>query len=182
VLAASACAPGEGPHRGKDFILSGRALLQVDHDLPPNLHIGLCRDLIANPDYLVDQSRGCMNSGKCHYFSRGTDHVTCNRVSHFAADLVEHCPLNSSDLLIIPAVNWRPLDLIAADQRCSLPSGIYSGCPTGQAAAHRRRQAATRLGTMPFGPLSDKGGSAPPISVRTIRRPSRRGGSHPPIW
>ena len=61
----------------RDFILSGRALLQPDHDLPQNLHLGLCRDLIANPDYLTDQSRGCINSGKCHYFSRGADHVTC---------------------------------------------------------------------------------------------------------
>jgi hypothetical protein len=61
----------------RDFILSGRALLQPDHDLPPNLHLGLCRDLIANPDYLTDQSKGCLNSGKCHYFSRGTSHVTC---------------------------------------------------------------------------------------------------------
>jgi 2,4-dienoyl-CoA reductase-like NADH-dependent reductase (Old Yellow Enzyme family) len=59
------------------FILSGRALLEPEHDLPPNLHIGLCRDLIANPDYLADNSKGCVNSGKCHYFSRGTDHVIC---------------------------------------------------------------------------------------------------------
>jgi NADPH2 dehydrogenase len=61
------------------FILSGRALLQPDRDLPPNLHLGLCRDLIANPDYLTDQSRGCANSGKCHYFSRGADHLTCSQ-------------------------------------------------------------------------------------------------------
>lgn len=59
------------------FILSGRALLEPEQDLPPNLHIGLCRDLIANPDYLMNISKGCVNSGKCHYFSRGTDHITC---------------------------------------------------------------------------------------------------------
>ncbi|WP_158620135.1 oxidoreductase [Corallococcus sicarius] len=59
------------------FILSGRALVEPQHDLPPNLHIGICRDLIANPDYLADTSKGCINSGKCHYFSRGADHVTC---------------------------------------------------------------------------------------------------------
>ncbi|WP_189524045.1 hypothetical protein [Mesorhizobium sp. M8A.F.Ca.ET.165.01.1.1] len=61
------------------FILSGRALMQPDHDLPPNLHLGFCRDLVANPDYLTDQSRGCANSGKCHYFSRGGDHITCSQ-------------------------------------------------------------------------------------------------------
>ena len=62
---------------GCRFIFSGRALLQPDYDLPPNVHLGFCRDLIANPDYLTDQSRCCANSGKCHYFSRGFDHVTC---------------------------------------------------------------------------------------------------------
>jgi 2,4-dienoyl-CoA reductase-like NADH-dependent reductase (Old Yellow Enzyme family) len=59
------------------FIFSGRALLQSEQDLPANLHIGLCRDLIANPDYLRNPAKGCANSGKCHYFSRGTDHLTC---------------------------------------------------------------------------------------------------------
>ncbi len=61
----------------RHFIFSGRALQQPEHDLPPNLHIGLCRDLIANPDYLKDTGKGCANSGKCHYFSRGADHITC---------------------------------------------------------------------------------------------------------
>jgi nucleotide-binding universal stress UspA family protein len=64
------------------FILSGRALRQPDHDLPLNLHLGFCRDLIANPDYLTDPTRGCCNSGKCHYFSRGGDHVTCPQWAH----------------------------------------------------------------------------------------------------
>ncbi|MCY1000165.1 hypothetical protein OWM54_23790 [Myxococcus sp. MISCRS1] len=59
------------------FILSGRALLASQQDLPSNLHIGLCRDLIANPNYLADTKKGCVNSGKCHYFSRGTDQLTC---------------------------------------------------------------------------------------------------------
>lgn len=61
------------------FIFSGRALQSPEHDLPPNVHIGLCRDLIANPDYLVDRSWGCRNSGKCHYFSRGLPHITCSQ-------------------------------------------------------------------------------------------------------
>jgi NADPH2 dehydrogenase len=63
----------------QDFIFSGRALQEPGHDLPPNLHIGLCRDLIANPDYLTDPSKGCVNSGKCHYFSRRADHITCSQ-------------------------------------------------------------------------------------------------------
>lgn len=61
----------------KRFIFSGRALQKTDRGLPPNLHIGLCRDLIANPDYLMHPEKGCTNSGKCHYFSRGLDHITC---------------------------------------------------------------------------------------------------------
>ena len=63
----------------RHFILSGRALLAPTGDLPANLHIGLCRDLIANPDYLLNQRKGCVNSGKCHYFSRGGDHLTCSQ-------------------------------------------------------------------------------------------------------
>jgi 2,4-dienoyl-CoA reductase-like NADH-dependent reductase (Old Yellow Enzyme family) len=61
------------------FIFSGRALQRPEYDLPPNLHVGLCRDLIANPDYLTDTGKGCANSGKCHYFSRGADHITCSQ-------------------------------------------------------------------------------------------------------
>jgi hypothetical protein len=59
------------------YILSGRALLLPEADLPENVHIGLCRDLLANPDFLVDPARRCVNSGKCHYYSRGRDHITC---------------------------------------------------------------------------------------------------------
>jgi NADPH2 dehydrogenase len=61
------------------FIFSGRALLEPDEDLPPNVHFGIGRDLLANADYLTDKSRGCVNSGKCHYFSRGFDHVSCSQ-------------------------------------------------------------------------------------------------------
>jgi len=72
------------------FILSGRALLELETDLPPNIHIGLCRDLIANPDYLKDRGKGCMNSGKCHYFSRRADHITCTQWLQWerASDLI----------------------------------------------------------------------------------------------
>lgn len=63
-------------HPSVQFILSGRASAVVDHS-PDNVHLGLCRDLIANPRYLFDTSRGCRNSGKCHYHSRGAESVTC---------------------------------------------------------------------------------------------------------
>jgi 2,4-dienoyl-CoA reductase-like NADH-dependent reductase (Old Yellow Enzyme family) len=65
------------PHR--HFILSGRALTQADEHLPDNVHIGICRDLIANPKYLTELGSGCINSGKCHYFSRNEKHLTCAR-------------------------------------------------------------------------------------------------------
>lgn len=61
------------------FIMSGRAILQPQDDLPSNLHIGLCRDLIANPNFLNDTAHGCVNSGKCHYFSRGEPSINCSQ-------------------------------------------------------------------------------------------------------
>jgi hypothetical protein len=65
-------------HPATQFILSGRASAAVE-GFPPNVHLGLCRDLIANPRFLYDRSQGCQNSGKCHYYSRGTGSVTCPR-------------------------------------------------------------------------------------------------------
>jgi 2,4-dienoyl-CoA reductase-like NADH-dependent reductase (Old Yellow Enzyme family) len=65
-------------HPTTQFILSGRASAAVE-DFPGNVHLGLCRDLIANPRFLYDWSQGCQNSGKCHYHSRGTESVTCPR-------------------------------------------------------------------------------------------------------
>jgi 2,4-dienoyl-CoA reductase-like NADH-dependent reductase (Old Yellow Enzyme family) len=61
------------------FILSGRALTASVNYLPDNVHIGICRDLIANPRYLSELGNGCINSGKCHYFSRGEKHIVCPR-------------------------------------------------------------------------------------------------------
>jgi NADPH2 dehydrogenase len=66
-------------HPGRAFILSGRAMSQSTADLPPNIHLGLCRDLIANPRFLSEPMNGCQNHGKCHYYSRGSAHVTCPR-------------------------------------------------------------------------------------------------------
>lgn len=63
---------------GVAFILSGRASL-VTKPLPQNVHLGFCRDLLANPNFLEMPSHGCVNSGKCHYHSRGTSHVLCSQ-------------------------------------------------------------------------------------------------------
>jgi 2,4-dienoyl-CoA reductase-like NADH-dependent reductase (Old Yellow Enzyme family) len=65
-------------HPAMQFILSGRASGVVGETLP-NIHLGLCRDLIANPRFLDDRSDGCKNLGKCHYHSRGAGSVTCQR-------------------------------------------------------------------------------------------------------
>jgi NADPH2 dehydrogenase len=66
-----------GRHPRRQFILSGRAFLHGASDLPSNIHLGICRDLIANPDFFLRPDKGCLNSGKCHYFSRGSAHITC---------------------------------------------------------------------------------------------------------
>ncbi|MFC4257182.1 hypothetical protein GRI97_16320 [Altererythrobacter xixiisoli] len=65
-------------HPERNFIISGRMLDRGDR-LPHNAHLGVCRDLIANPGALNDPSNGCQNHGKCHYYSRGKPHVTCKR-------------------------------------------------------------------------------------------------------
>jgi 2,4-dienoyl-CoA reductase-like NADH-dependent reductase (Old Yellow Enzyme family) len=70
-------------HVHRQFIFSGRSLSAMESDLPANLHIGVCRDLIANPDYLRDRNDGCINAMKCHYHSRGQTSVTCARWKTF---------------------------------------------------------------------------------------------------
>ncbi|EWG99052.1 hypothetical protein Q427_27265 [Halomonas sp. BC04] len=66
-------------HPQQDFIASGKSLIGWDTTLPKNVHIGICRDLIANPNYLKDHSNGCQNRMKCHYHSRGADFLTCGK-------------------------------------------------------------------------------------------------------
>jgi hypothetical protein len=66
-------------HPRRSFILSGRALHHDWAGIPSNMHPGLCRDLIANPKFLQEPSNGCRNHSKCHYYSRGGDHLTCAR-------------------------------------------------------------------------------------------------------
>src|SRR5262249_26142235 len=70
-------------HPGRRFILSGRAMRHNWAELPLNMQLGLCRDLIANPKFLQDPTNGCRNHGKCHYFSRGEDRLTCARWTEF---------------------------------------------------------------------------------------------------
>ena len=58
------------------FIISGK-ISTLSDDLPENIDLGVCRDLIANPKFLKDWTNGCRNRGKCHYYSRGSDRLTC---------------------------------------------------------------------------------------------------------
>jgi 2,4-dienoyl-CoA reductase-like NADH-dependent reductase (Old Yellow Enzyme family) len=66
-------------HSDRKFILSGRAMNAAGEALPDNLHLGLCRDLIANPLFLAQPDRGCENRSKCHYFSKGETSLRCAR-------------------------------------------------------------------------------------------------------
>lgn len=66
-------------HPTRNFILSGRAMSAASDTLPDNLHIGLCRDLIANPKFLAQPAKGCENRSKCHYFSKGESSLHCAR-------------------------------------------------------------------------------------------------------
>ena len=64
-------------HPEKQFILSGRSSGAWETTLPRNVHIGICRDLIANPNFLLERQNGCKNCNKCHYFSRGHQELEC---------------------------------------------------------------------------------------------------------
>lgn len=70
---------------GKTFILSGQAKY-FSNALSENLHLGFCRDLIANPNFLINMEDGCTLCNKCHYFSRGTESLFC---PHWEEPLVE---------------------------------------------------------------------------------------------
>lgn len=61
------------------FIISGKASNLFKENIPHNAHIGLCRDLIANADFLENMNFGCNNCNKCHYFSRNSQFLTCGR-------------------------------------------------------------------------------------------------------
>lgn len=61
----------------KQFILSGKASRISTACLPVNVHIGICRDLISNPDFLKNSSVRCDDCMRCHYFSRNVDSLEC---------------------------------------------------------------------------------------------------------
>lgn len=63
----------------KKIIISGHLKELETEDLPKNINFGICRDLIANYNFLSDKSNGCVNSMLCHYFSRGKSHIDCKR-------------------------------------------------------------------------------------------------------
>ncbi|MBP0580627.1 hypothetical protein J8I29_14980 [Labrys sp. LIt4] len=66
-------------HPTRSFIISGRTFKHDWTDLASNFHPGICRDLIANPRFLQERHNGCQNQNRCHYYSRGEDHLTCGR-------------------------------------------------------------------------------------------------------
>lgn len=60
----------------RQFVVSGRAAF-VETTGYENVHIGLCRDLIANPDFLKHSGWGCENRMKCHFYSTGRESLSC---------------------------------------------------------------------------------------------------------
>lgn len=61
----------------KNFIFSGKSLSEIKTKIPENVSLGICRDLIANPKYLLDDSIRCENHKLCHYYSRGEKSLNC---------------------------------------------------------------------------------------------------------
>jgi hypothetical protein len=61
----------------KRIIISGFASRHDPSLLPQNVDLGLCRDLIANKDFLASDDKGCELCMKCHYFSRGESNLQC---------------------------------------------------------------------------------------------------------
>lgn len=64
-------------YRSQEMILSGKSDIFSKIGISPNLSFGICRDLIANPNFLADRGQGCRNHMKCHYYSRGREGITC---------------------------------------------------------------------------------------------------------
>lgn len=66
----------------RKIILSGKSNAIHGGVLPDNVHIGLCRDLIANPNYLQQIDNGCKNHGCCHYYSNGKSFLSCGNLNN----------------------------------------------------------------------------------------------------
>ena len=65
-------------HPNSNIIYTGKAVNQGTQ-IPNNVSIGICRDLIANPQFLSQNDIGCKNCMKCHYHSRRKSHVECGQ-------------------------------------------------------------------------------------------------------
>jgi 2,4-dienoyl-CoA reductase-like NADH-dependent reductase (Old Yellow Enzyme family) len=68
-------------HTQRKFIGSGRfsQSRNLIENVPENLDFGICRDLIANPNFLSNRQNGCTGRMKCHYFSREENNLTCGQ-------------------------------------------------------------------------------------------------------
>lgn len=76
-------------HPNTKLILSGMSSHAWDSELPDNVEIGICRDLIANPNFMRERKNGCTTCMKCHYFSRGFSHISCGHWSNDSAQSVD---------------------------------------------------------------------------------------------
>lgn len=63
------------------FIASGLSSPLLWKNSAPNLHIGICRDLIANPNFLAQQDQGCLLCMDCHYYSLKRAQISCGQWS-----------------------------------------------------------------------------------------------------
>jgi NADPH2 dehydrogenase len=77
-------------HPHQDFICSGRVDINTLANWPQNLHAGVCRDLIANPNFLNDRIKLCNNHRTCHYYSRGKAHIDCGAWPTSPGNCVAH--------------------------------------------------------------------------------------------
>lgn len=61
----------------QQFIISGWINpLEVTRD---NVHKGFCRNIIANPEFVIYLNETCENCGDCHYHSQGRESLLCRR-------------------------------------------------------------------------------------------------------
>lgn len=66
------------------FIASGMSFaLQLPGSFA-NVHAGICRDLIANPNFLSERDRGCALCMRCHYYTFGRSEVSCGQWPDYA--------------------------------------------------------------------------------------------------
>ena len=64
-------------HDNQKMIISCQ--IDITKSYPNNISLGICRELIANPNYLSTKTKECRNCGACNYYSRGLDKLTCAR-------------------------------------------------------------------------------------------------------